>query len=329
MISGKLVGLVWALALLIAPDGVAQSLPDDPLQNWLTKLASPEPHVQRSAAYSLKTIGPDPQQSAAALIEALERVYPGVPVVGGMATGEPPIADTPEAPMSTMAPPEPAASPPLQSPGTATGFIPRGRRLWTASLAAALLVTSGGIGLLYLDDTSYQNADQALTLQNESLTGRNELLQGQLTSTQADLTATKAMLATAQAELQHPTLEVWNVPQQVQGATYFLAAGVPDTFTYHLKLTSTGPMRVSILSFQQFGDAIKCVENGIGNTNYCMHHSGTAQSWLDVTTVSSDFANSEGCAAYMLVITAGSPVTVTPNVSVTYNPASHLTGACA
>jgi len=107
------------------------------------------------------------------------------------------------------------------------------------------------------------------------------------------------------------------------------AAGVPDTFTYHLKLSSSGPMSVSILSIHQFGDAVRCVETGRGSTNYCMHHSGSANGWLNTTSVNYDFHLAEGCAAYMTVITAAGNVTVTPDVSVTYNPATSATGACA
>jgi hypothetical protein len=88
-------------------------------------------------------------------------------------------------------------------------------------------------------------------------------------------------------------------------------------------------MDVSILSFEQFGSAILCVENGVGPTDYCMHHSGATNSWLGVTSVSTDFHLSEGCAGYMVVITAPRPVTVIPNVSVTYNPALHATGTCS
>src|SRR5579864_5811506 len=89
MISRKLIGFVWVLALLIAPVGLAQSRPDDdPLQDWLAKLASPDQRTQRSAAYSLKTTGPDPQQSAAALIEALKSANPYVRRHAAMAIGE-------------------------------------------------------------------------------------------------------------------------------------------------------------------------------------------------------------------------------------------------
>jgi hypothetical protein len=201
--------------------------------------------------------------------------------------------------------------------------------VWVAALAAAVLVTGGGLVLLYNDDTGYQSLDRSLTNQNESLTGRNLLLQGQLTATQTSLTDANAQLATVTAELKHPHLGIWNVAQSLQGPTYYLAAGVPDTFTYNLRLTSNGPMNVSILSFEQFRAALMCVWNGVANTNYCMHHSGSAIGWVNQTSISYDFHEAEGCAAYMLVITSDSTITVTPDVSVTYNPAPHGTGSCA
>src|SRR5258708_30284056 len=208
-------------------------------------------------------------------------------------------------------------------------YVPRERRLWTAALAAALLSTAGGLGILYVDDKNYQNADRALTLQNEELTGKSQNLQTALATTQVKLTASQNQVTDLTAELAHPTLGIWNVPQAITGSSFYLAAGVPDRFPYHRKLTSNGPMSVSILSIHQFGDAVRCVETGVGTTNYCMHHSGSAIGWLNVTSVNYDFHLAEGCAAYLAVITAGSSVTVTPDVSVTYNPASSPTGSCA
>ena len=131
------------------------------------------------------------------------------------------------------------------------------------------------------------------------------------------------------AELKHPTLGVWNVAMTIHNSSEFLSSTVPDTFTYHLKLKSSGPMSVSILSPSQFKDAILCVNSGRGNTNWCMHHSGATKGWLLVTSVNEDFDLATGCAAYLAVITAASQVTVTPDVSVTYNPAAAPTGSCA
>jgi hypothetical protein len=204
-----------------------------------------------------------------------------------------------------------------------------GRRRWTAALAVAVLIAAAGLALLYNNDLSMQSANEALTTQNESLQGQNLGIQGELTVTQGRLSTAQSDLAAARAELKHPSLGIWNVRQSVQGPSYYLAAGVPDTFTYHLRLRSTGVVNVSILSFEQFSTAIKCVENGVGPTNWCMHHSGATNSWLGVTSVNFDFHLAEGCAAYMLVITSPGRATVTPNISVTYNPAPHATGTCA
>jgi hypothetical protein len=222
----------------------------------------------------------------------------------------------------------PAESTPFRSVRTSV-YVPRERRLWTGALAAALLVTAGGLGILYVDDTNYQNADRALTSQNEQLTGRNQNLQTALTTTETKLTASETQVSDLTAKLEHPTLGIWNVPQAISDSSSYLAAGVPDTFTYHLKLTSNGPMSVSILSIKQFGLAVMCVRNGRGNTDYCMHNQVSARDWYNVTSINEDFHLSEGCAAYLVVITAARPVTVTPDVSVTYNPASGPTGECA
>jgi hypothetical protein len=232
---------------------------------------------------------------------------------------------------ASLQPPE-AYSPPPEISGVisrrASTYIPRERRLWTAALAAALLLTAGGMGILYADDTTNQATIRSLLTQNESLTGRNQNLHDQLTITQGKLTASQAQVTSLSAELQHPTLGVWNVPAQLHNSTEYLSSTVPDTFTYHLKLTSSGPMSVSILSTTQFRDALLCVVNGRADTNWCMHHSGAAYGVIGVTSVDHDFNLAEGCAAYLAIITAAGPVTITPDVSVTYNPASGPTGAC-
>ena len=244
-----------------------------------------------------------------------------------------PVDTTPPAPdEGTLQPDQdysrPAEITPLRAVRTSV-YVPRQRRLWTAALAAALLVTAAGLGILYVDDTNYQNADRALTLQTEQLTGRNQNLQTALTTTETKLTASQSQVSDLTAQLQHPTLGIWNVPQTISGSSYYLAAGVPDTFTYHLKLTSNGPMSVSIISIKQFGVAVTCVQNGVGSTDYCMYYSGSAIGWRNVTSVNYDFHDAEGCAAYLAVITSSRSITVTPDVSVTYNPASGPTGTCA
>ncbi len=220
-------------------------------------------------------------------------------------------------------PSRPAARPPRIS-------RPLGPRMWTAALAGALLFTAGGLALLYLDDTTFQNTANQVSSQNKALQAQNKSLTTQLATTQTNLTATLGELATVRSELEHPTLTIWNVSQVLKNPSWYLAGGIPDTFTYHLVATSTAPMTVSILTFEQWGKAVECIDNGVGNTNYCMHHSGAEITWTNVTSVSYDFHKAEGCADYLSVFTtSGSNVTVTPNVSVSYNPASTSTGACA
>ncbi len=229
--------------------------------------------------------------------------------------------------MDHVAPPSPLIAPPR--PAWTALFRSRERRWWSLALAVTLVISALGIGLLYVDDTNHQATIKSLQLKNESLTGRSQILQDQLDTTQKNLTATLGDLATTKAQLEHPSLTIWNVPQTIHDNSTYLAGGVPDTFTYHLHATSTGPMNVSILTLEQWSKANACVVNGLGPTNWCMHHSGAVWSQLNTTDVNYDFHLAEGCADYVSVFTAPSSVTVTPNVSVTYAPATSATGACA
>lgn len=241
------------------------------------------------------------------------------------------VDTTPTTEEGTLQPVQVFPSPVEAGPSSssrASLYVPRERRRWTAALAAALLVTALGVGLLYVDDTNNQSTINSLTIANESLTGRSQNLQAALTITHGQLTESQAQVDSLSAELKHPTLGIWNVPMQIHDRTEYLSSTVPDTFTYHLKLTSNGPMSVSILSTTQFKDAILCVNSGRGDTNWCMHHSGATHGFIGVTSVNYDFILAEGCAAYLVVITSDRAITVTPDVSATYNPAAAATGSC-
>ncbi len=217
------------------------------------------------------------------------------------------------------------AAPPARVPL----FQTRERRWWATALTSTVLISALGVGFLYIDDSSNQASIRSLTTQNESLTGRNLILQNQLDKTQANLTATLGELAHTKADLEHPHVVISNAPIKIKDRTWYLAGSVPDTFTLHLQATSTGPMSVSILTLEQWAKAVQCITSGAGSANYCMHYSGAVMSWLSVTSVKYDFHLAEGCADYVTVFTAASAVTVTPNISVTYNPASKATGVCA
>ncbi len=213
-----------------------------------------------------------------------------------------------------------------------------GRLPWILPAALVVAVVLGSSVILFV---AYQN-NVSLTRQlrdsrahagdlerrANDLQGRNGDLEGQVRSATQQSTQLQARVGQLETELREPTKTIWNVAQLLQGPDSYLAGGVPDTFTYHLKLRSDGPISVSIISFGQFAKAIDCVRLGRGSTHYCMHHSG-GTSWEDITNLSYDFHDSEGCASYMSVITAVQRVTVTPDVSVTYHPAPRPTGDCA
>lgn len=244
---------------------------------------------------------------------------------------------SPPTDQTTLAPPEPYApyTPPPAPVGYATAgrrssvFKNAERRWWTAALAATLLISATGIGLLYMDDTNNQSRINTLTLQNESLTGRAQNLNDQLTVTKNQLEVSRGQVTKLETELAHPTLGIWNIAMTLNGPNEYLTSTVPDTFTYHLKLTSNGPMDVSILSVDNFYDANVCMYNRQGSSDWCLHHSQAAWSSLGVTSVDKDFSLAEGCAAYFAVISVPSgKVTIKPNVTATYNPAATSTGTC-
>jgi hypothetical protein len=213
-----------------------------------------------------------------------------------------------------------------------------GRLPWILPVALVVLVVVGSAAILYV---AYQN-NASLTRQlsdsrvrtgelerkTTELQDRNRDLEGQVLAANQQAAQLQTRVGQLEAELREPTKTIWNVAQILEGPDSYLAGGVPDTFTYHLRLRSDAPISVSIISFGQFAMAIDCVRLARGNTHYCMHHSG-GTNWQDITTLSYDFHDSEGCASYMSVITAVRRVTVTPDVSVTYPPAPRPTGDCA
>jgi cell division protein FtsB len=252
------------------------------------------------------------------------------PATSGTAGVETAIETSPQAAPAPVFDATPWPVAPRPAPRAVRLSRPLGPRMWTAALAAALLFTAGGLAVLYLDDASVQSSVHQLSSDNQALKSQNKALSAQLLTTQTNLTATLGELATVRAELEHPNLTIWNVPQDISGQDYYLAGGAPDTFTYHLKATSNGPMSISIITIEDFAKAISCVQNGQGKTNWCMHHSGSPfHTWNSVGSVDYDFHGAEGCADYVVVFTSAQHITVTPNISVTYNPATSATGSCA
>src|SRR5260370_24013901 len=163
----------------------------------------------------------------------------------------PPVFDTTPWPVA----PRPAPRPPRIRG-------PLGPRLWTVALGLALLFTGGGLVVVYMDDQAAQSHVRQLNAQNQALQARNKAVEAQLTATQSNLTATLGELATVRAELGHPTLGIWTVPQVLKDHTPLLLGGIPATFTYHLSVTSTAPMSASTPSYKHLLAWRDCLTNG-------------------------------------------------------------------
>ncbi len=98
--------------------------------------------------------------------------------------------------------------------------------------------------------------------------------------------------------------------------------GVPDTFDYNVSFTSTLPVAVYIVTFSQYVQFANC--NGLIS---CVTGSYT-QYGPTTNLQGSVFRLAEGCSAYVAVYKSNATGVINPNVSVTYNPASTITGAC-
>jgi len=198
--------------------------------------------------------------------------------------------------------------------------------LWVGLLVLALMAGGTAAGLLYVDDARWYRSDQVHVQQLAAQRDANALLRAANTDLGSSLAKSEADNESLRAELQHPTLTIWNVAQTIEGTSYLLEGGLPDTFTYHLRATSDGgPMNISLMTYDQFASGLDCVHGGRGSTNSCMTRQGRRH-WVNVTSVDEDLHEAEGCAGYVLVWTTAGRITVRPNVSVTYNPADH--GTC-
>ena len=146
--------------------------------------------------------------------------------------------------------------------------------------------------------------------------------QTSIASLQSTIISDNAQIAQLEAQSNNPTLVIWNV-QDTFGGGYFLFEGVPDTFDYQDSWTATAPVTVYYFSDTQFSDWYQ------GGSSLSAV-SGTYYSIGPSYSSSDTFTLAEGCGGYVAIYTTtASSVTITPNVSVTYNPASSATGSCA
>jgi hypothetical protein len=193
--------------------------------------------------------------------------------------------------------------------------------LLTVILGGALLFSSLENASLQSRLTTLQNEASSYQTQLQSSEVQNSQLQYQVSQLQSQNTYLSNQVQSLNLQGAHPTLTLWTLPQSV-AAGHYLYGGVPDTFTYHVSFTSTVPITVYILDGAQFAQFYTSGLSGISTSYYS----------FSATTSLSDgiFHLAEGCAAYVAVYHFnGQSGTIYPDVTVQYNPASTLTGACA
>ena len=170
-------------------------------------------------------------------------------------------------------------------------------------------------------------SSQALNITH--LISLNSNLNTQVTGLNAEVSTLNNQISTDQstitsltAELANPTLSMWTVTTTASPG-YFLYEVVPDTFIYHDTWTSNQPVTVYYFTDVQFSEWYQSGLSGVSGAYYT----------IGPTTSSSDnFYLAEGCGAYVAVyLPSNSNVATTfyPNISITYNPATQTTGACA
>jgi hypothetical protein len=142
--------------------------------------------------------------------------------------------------------------------------------------------------------------------------------------TQDMLDELEERVSSSVGDLESPHFSLWNTcSAQGPGAGCPLTpgkeyvGGVPDTFTYQLKFTSTVPVTVWILSSQNFvcWEVGECAPNGL--------------MWENRTELDVEFHQAEGCAGYIAVFRSEQSGTMYPDVQITRNPAPAPTGVCA
>jgi hypothetical protein len=195
-----------------------------------------------------------------------------------------------------------------------------------AGATAALVITLLG-GLLayaaYDDARAHRDAARGAQ-QVRDLTSQVATARGQRDQLSAEVTTLRTENARLQNEARSPTLAIWNAcagPCAI-GPSSVRVGSIPDTFQLLLTFTADVPVHSYVFTFHQWTQFDDC-----GFSVRCV--SGAYQAYDAATSVDTTFAEAEGCSAYVWVIQADRPGTITPNVRVRYQPADHATGVCA
>ncbi|MGC8516524.1 MAG: hypothetical protein ACP5MT_01340 [Candidatus Acidifodinimicrobium sp.] len=116
-----------------------------------------------------------------------------------------------------------------------------------------------------------------------------------------------------------PFLTIWTENLTESGNRYLFSA-IPDTFAIHMSYKSNATLDVMIMTNQQY---IRWADSNETVLNYVLN---------DINSTSSFWFNeSEGCAAYVMIIKSENnvPFRISPDEQGLYNPTNYPTGACA
>jgi len=178
-----------------------------------------------------------------------------------------------------------------------------------------------------------------------SAAARSAALSDQLASARAQLADLGAKNRTLQQQADHPDLAMWNSCGSVSpcslDATGWREGSVPDTFRFTAHLKATQPIALGILTYAEFVTFRNCVDNPYRTqadqfsiTSSCLWNDALnhdSHRWWQGSSIDASFDGATGCAEYLGVIVTlyKSPAVITPDVRVTYDPASSATGVCA
>lgn len=125
----------------------------------------------------------------------------------------------------------------------------------------------------------------------------------------------------------HPTLPMWNFATTMTSGTW-RALVVPDTFDYNVSFSSDTQITVFFFNLDQFVQFHDCGQSCVSGNYTCLPNCTTTTNAISNQV----FRLAEGCAGYVSVFYQPSSVhgsgQIRPNVVVTYNPSSTLTGWC-
>ena len=171
--------------------------------------------------------------------------------------------------------------------------------------------------------------------------GAEQLTIDRLTRQQKDL---QQQLQAAQAEAKNPTVGIWNDcggSCAIQPGSYRVGT-IPDTFTYHLKLTSDVSVDAYFLTVEEYARFYNCpsyIRPSAGQNRiaacagaWALNGQVPGDRFASGNAVNFDFHLAEGCASYLVVMfpsAAGETADLHPDVSVSYQPAAAPTGECA